>query len=120
MSQAQVFAEVSLLERFASSPHVTRLLEYGCSPDAAYLAMTSYVGSLAQWRQRQAPDPQPNLRMYLSIFLEVVAGVRVSVATSNAEDYHMHRHLCGRIVWVWLTCMLASAHALVPSCQAQA
>lgn len=75
--QAEVFAEVALLERFAHSPHVTQLLSYGCNKDNAFLVMTAYAGSLAQWRKRQPADPRPCLRMYLAVFLEVVAAVQV-------------------------------------------
>ncbi|KAK9804065.1 hypothetical protein WJX73_001140 [Symbiochloris irregularis] len=86
--QAQVFAEVSLLERFEHSPDVTRLLAYGCTQDAAFLAQTSYVGSLNEWRQKQPTDPRSHLRLYLRVFLDVVARVR-AVAAENVVHFDL-------------------------------
>ena len=68
---------MALLERFADSSHVTRLLGHGCNRDSAFLVMTAYAGSLSAWRSRQKADPLPCLRLYLRAFIDTVAAVKV-------------------------------------------
>eukprot|EP00887_Chlorella_sp_A99_P006671 scaffold3.g6671.t1 len=76
-SQVDVAGEVGVLTALAGCPAACALHDFGVDPGAEALALVlkSYRCSLKQWRARQPASPAGQLRLYLSIFQEVVAAV---------------------------------------------
>eukprot|EP00884_Botryococcus_braunii_P017130 jgi/Botrbrau1/40/Bobra.0022s0034.2 len=76
-SQVSIFNEVTILERLQGMPGVCQLYDYGVCATSAALIMKRYAFSLRTWRERLPPDPSPLLRLYLRIFSDILARVKV-------------------------------------------
>ncbi|GIL55554.1 hypothetical protein Vafri_11104 [Volvox africanus] len=86
---ADVFGEVSVMERFKGHECICQLLDYGMRDDAYWIVMRRYRCSLAEWRGRQKPlsDLRSAMggaaavaaaaRMYLSALIQVVDALRL-------------------------------------------
>ncbi|EFJ50375.1 hypothetical protein VOLCADRAFT_116901, partial [Volvox carteri f. nagariensis] len=82
---ADVFGEVSVMERFRGHECICQLLDYGMHNDAYWLVMRRYRCSLAEWRGRQKPLDEPAAaaaaaaaaRVYLSALSQVVDALRL-------------------------------------------
>lgn len=82
------FSEVTLLESFAQSPSVCQLWDYGVEGDSFVLVLRRYACSLAQWRAALPPDPAPHLRLYLSVFADVLRAVQ-TMHTANVVHFDL-------------------------------
>lgn len=89
---ADVFGEVSILERFRGAPGVCQLLDYGMANDAYWIVMRRYRCSLAEWRGRQrplaSPPAPPAVRLYLALLAQVVE-VMATVAAHNVVHFDL-------------------------------
>ncbi|GIL85311.1 hypothetical protein Vretimale_10708 [Volvox reticuliferus] len=86
---ADVFGEVSVMERFVGNECICQLLDYGMRDDAYWLVMRRYRCSLAEWRGRQKPLDDlmaatggaaavaAATHMYLSALIQVVDALRL-------------------------------------------
>lgn len=54
-----------------------QLWDYGVEGDSFVLVLRRYECSLAQWRAALPPDPALHLRLYLSVFADVLRAVQV-------------------------------------------
>lgn len=73
---ADVFGEVSILERYRGCEGVCQLLDYGLQGRAFWLVMRRYRCSLAEWRARQhaAPTQPAAALLYLRVLRQVRQG----------------------------------------------
>jgi hypothetical protein len=64
-----------------------QLWDYGVEGDSFVLVLRRYECSLAQWRAALPTDPEPQLRLYLAVFGDVLRAVQVclSLHTNRAE-----------------------------------
>ncbi|GLI60470.1 hypothetical protein VaNZ11_002628 [Volvox africanus] len=86
---ADVFGEVSVMERFKGHECICQLLDYGMRDDAYWIVMRRYRCSLAEWRGRQKPLSDLRAatggaaavaaaaRLYLSALTQVVDALRL-------------------------------------------
>ncbi|KXZ55089.1 hypothetical protein GPECTOR_3g244 [Gonium pectorale] len=90
---ADVFGEVSIMERFTGHECICQLLDYGMHDDAYWIVMRRYRCSLADWRARQRPlgdaaappkPAPPSVRaaacVYLSALAQIVEALRLLAA----------------------------------------
>ena len=68
-----VYAEVSLLERYRGEEGICQLLDYGVVGDSYWLVMKRYRCALCEWRARQRPGcgDAHTLSVYLHVLLQV-------------------------------------------------
>ena len=84
--QVDVFSEVAILEQLALKDNICQLYDYGIDSDSFYLVMKHYRCSLKQWRERQSQQPDKQLALYISIFNQILQGVKVSRHWNEACD----------------------------------
>ncbi len=51
--------------------------DYGVEGDNFVLVLRRYEASLAQWRATLPADPGPRLRLYLTLFADILRAVQV-------------------------------------------
>jgi len=83
-----VFSEVALLQAFASNPAVCQVWDYGVEGDNFVLVLRRYEASLAQWRASLPSDPGPRLRLYFTIFADVLRAVQ-GVHAANVVHFDL-------------------------------
>lgn len=62
-----------------------QLWDYGVEGDSFVLVLRRYECSLAQWRTALPPGPAPHLRLYLSVFADVLRAVQVPLQPRLSE-----------------------------------
>lgn len=72
---------MSILERFRGQQAVCQLLNYGLEGDSIVLVMRKYAASLKAWRARITSPPAQHLRLYLTIFADIIAAKQVALLT---------------------------------------
>ena len=56
----------------------SKLLDYGINEESIVVVQRRYMSSLSAWRKRQPKDPGPHLRLYLNVFVAVLAAIKVT------------------------------------------
>ncbi|GFR48222.1 hypothetical protein Agub_g10082 [Astrephomene gubernaculifera] len=98
---ADVFGEVTIMERFSGHDCICQLLDYGMHDDAYWIVMRRYRCSLAEWRARQRPlNPATAgqaaavaataaaARVFLSALSQVVDALRL-LASHNVVHFDL-------------------------------
>lgn len=77
-AQVDFHSEVTILECLAGRPSACEMYDYGLDPDsdAMILVLKDYRCSLKQWRAKQPADPSGHLRLYYTIFREILVAVQ--------------------------------------------
>lgn len=73
-----MYNEVALLERLRGTPGICQLYDYGVCATSAALVMKRYACSLRTWRDCLPRDPFEQVRLYLRVFADVLAKVKVN------------------------------------------
>ena len=76
-AQVDFHSEVTILDILAGRPASCQMFDFGLDPraDALLLVLKDYRCSLKQWRAAQPEDPAAQLRLYYSVYREVVVAV---------------------------------------------
>ncbi|KAL4536328.1 hypothetical protein Ndes2526A_g05859 [Nannochloris sp. 'desiccata'] len=76
-AQVDFHSEVTILDTLTGRPSACKMFDFGLDPsaDALLLVLKDYRCSLKQWRAVQPADPAAQLRLYYSVFREVVVAV---------------------------------------------
>ena len=77
MLQLTAFTEIGIMQRLEGISGVCKLQDYGIDQQGIYLVMTKYRCSLRDWREKQKHKPRQQLKLYLTMFLQVVELVQV-------------------------------------------
>ena len=75
--QLTAFTEIGIMHRLRHIPGVCKLHDYGIDQHSIYLVMTKYACCLRDWRARQSSDARQQLKLYLTIFCQLVELVQV-------------------------------------------
>lgn len=88
-----------------------QLWDYGVEGDSFVLVLRRYECSLAQWRAALPADPAPYLRLYLSVFGDVLRAVQVQLSLLCQTVKHWYKHMPLLLVHLTCVCFAHADHA---------